>query len=221
MVIGSVNIFIKDFLTFEAVAASIALVAMALACRKGCRIKPRGFLAGLLLGFALTLPFVLISSLEYEGSLDWRPVLIYLLAALWEEATFRGYPLARFSKSMLLFSSLMFALVHSSNPGASLISSIGIFLAAVMLGCVRYFLGFLASVGLHFSWNFFLGSFWGFRLSGLTMGSVFRARLRGPPLLTGGNFGPEASLLAMAEFLIVSLIMIKYAGRSQFKNPQG
>ncbi len=212
-VIGTIHLFIEDFLIFQVIAASLALPSMFLACKLdnlGCRLgEAKGALTGLLLGFALILPFALISEVKYEGSLTWRPLAIYFLVALWEEAVFRGYPLARGSPLSLLITSLLFSLVHAGNPGFTLMAFLGIFVAALMLGAVRIYRGFLSAVALHFSWNFFEGSFWGFTVSGIHLGSLFRSRIRGPALITGGDFGPEASIIAILLFTLAFLLIWK------------
>ncbi len=209
-VIGILHQFFKDFLVFQFMAASIALPAMFLACKVDgvdCKLgNLKGAVIALSLGFLLTLPFALISEVRYEGSLTWRPLAIYALVALWEEAVFRGYPLIRGSKVSLVVTSLLFSLGHSANPGFTPLAFLGIFTAALMLGVIRVKAGFFSAVGLHFSWNFFVGSFWGFVVSGIRLGSLFRSELIGPELITGGEFGPEASLVAIALFSLTSLI---------------
>ncbi len=211
MVIGTIHLFIGDFLLFQVVAASLTLPLMFIACKLDdvdCWLGGiEGALTGLLLGFALTLPFALISEVKYEGSLTWRPLAIYLLVALWEEAVFRGYPLARGSPYSLLATSLLFSLVHAGNPGFTPLAFLGIFAAALMLGAVRIYRGFLSAAALHFSWNFFEGSFWGFTVSGIRLGSLFRSRINGPALITGGDFGPEASIIATLLFTLVFLLV--------------
>lgn len=53
------------------------------------------------------------------------------------------------------------------------------------------------------AWNFFQGNVFGFPVSGGFFGATFIAiEQRGPDLLTGGAFGPEAGLL----WLLVSLL---------------
>jgi hypothetical protein len=63
------------------------------------------------------------------------------------------------------------------------------------------------SIGLHFSWNFFLGPIFGFPVSGITSFTLLQVEISGPDLFTGGAFGPEAGLVVLPAqalgFLIV------------------
>lgn len=56
-------------------------------------------------------------------------------------------------------------------------------------------------IGLHFGWNF-------------TEGGIFDASLAGPPLITGGAFGPEASLAALVVSLSASIALAWYTVHS-------
>ena len=52
-------------------------------------------------------------------------------------------------------------------------------------------------MGLHAAWNFAQGEIYDIPVSGTTVHGLVEARLSGPPLLTGGGFGLEASLIAI------------------------
>ena len=53
------------------------------------------------------------------------------------------------------------------------------------------------AMGLHAAWNFTQGAIWDIPVSGLPVRGLVEAELKGPPLLTGNNFGLEASLIAI------------------------
>jgi hypothetical protein len=58
--------------------------------------------------------------------------------------------------------------------------------------------------GAHTAWNWLMGYFFGLPVSGMgTEGSVLRLADAGPDLLTGGAWGPEASLVLTAVFAVV------------------
>ncbi|MCG8653619.1 MAG: CPBP family intramembrane metalloprotease [Pirellulales bacterium] len=101
-----------------------------------------------------------------------------------------------------LISSGLFAAFHLFNPGASIASSVSIFLAGVTFCVARLKTGSLAApIGLHFSWNYFQGSVFGFSVSGnVFAGSLLQTTQSGPSFFTGGSFGPEAGLLGYAGF---------------------
>ena len=139
-----------------------------------------------------------------------------LLAGIMEEILFRGL-LFRLSSRMvgtwgaLIFTSGLFGLAHMFNPGASLRSSVAIALeAGVLLGAAyattqRLWL----PIGLHAGWNFTEGSLFGMTLSGNTMtAGLLRGSLTGPQTLTGGAFGPEASIVAVLVCLAAALFFL-------------
>jgi membrane protease YdiL (CAAX protease family) len=116
----------------------------------------------------------------------------------------------------LLLSSIGFGAAHLGNDGASLYSSFaiaieaGLMLAAFYVASGRVWL----SVGVHAGWNLAQGGLFGARVSGFeSSGSL----LRGTPvhgvsdLLSGGAFGPEASLPAIVVgFLLFTATMLFY-----------
>jgi uncharacterized protein len=98
----------------------------------------------------------------------------------------------------LAISALLFGFAHAGNPGATLFSSAAIALeAGLLLGA-----GFILTrrlwfvAGMHAAWNFTQGSIFGVSVSGGTAKGLLKARLDGPQWLTGGDFGPEASVVA-------------------------
>ena len=52
-------------------------------------------------------------------------------------------------------------------------------------------------MGLHAAWNFTQGEIFDVPVSGLDEHGLVQAQLSGPPLLSGGQFGLEASVLAL------------------------
>jgi membrane protease YdiL (CAAX protease family) len=130
-----------------------------------------------------------------------------------EEVLSRGYHLQNLTEALnihwgMFISSAIFALLHFTNPHASLASTLGILASG-------YFLSFAwvrtrnlwLPIGLHIGWNFFQGSIFDFPVSGLRLFGLMRLNVNGPELITGGDFGPEAGLvvlpaLALGAFLV-------------------
>jgi hypothetical protein len=54
---------------------------------------------------------------------------------------------------------------------------------------------------LHFGWNLTEGGIFGAAVSGGQYSGLIVAPLSGPPFITGGAFGPEASIAAVAVSL--------------------
>ena len=53
------------------------------------------------------------------------------------------------------------------------------------------------NIGIHFAWNFTQGGIFGVAVSGNSGAGLLRSVTQGPLLLTGGDFGAEASVFAM------------------------
>ena len=129
-------------------------------------------------------------------------LLLFSTAALFEEIYFRGYAFQRLIESwgawgaVLAFSAL-FGFAHMSNPGATVLGTANTVLAGVLLA-VAYLKtkGLWLPFGLHLSWNYFLGPVFGLPVSGGRFEpSYLQSSITGPQWLSGGNYGPEASIL--------------------------
>ena len=112
---------------------------------------------------------------------------------------------------------VVFCAAHLANPNATLLSAIaimveaGIFLGAAYMLTRRLWL----AIGIHAGWNFTEGGIFGVSISGgaATKG-IFSVALVGHPLLTGGAFGPEASIVAIVACLAVAAVLLALAVRA-------
>jgi membrane protease YdiL (CAAX protease family) len=145
---------------------------------------------------------------SYIVSLLAYSLVLFTLVGFSEEILIRGYPfrvLQRQSGDLwaLLVTSVIFSVMHGANPGISWIAFANIFLAGIWLGVARMVSGSLwLPIGLHIGWNFFLGSVFGFPVSGIVDESLFITEVFGSELLSGGAFGPEGGLLATIVLII-------------------
>ena len=135
-------------------------------------------------------------------------VVTFLIVGYQEELLSRGYHLQNLIEGTglpvgLFISAGIFALLHATNPGASVLSTLGILLAGYFLayGWIRTGQMWLP-IGLHIGWNFFQGTVFGFRVSGTTGFSLIEHSVQGPTLITGGAFGPEAGLTGFAAMAL-------------------
>ena len=143
-------------------------------------------------------------------------LLSAMVAGVVEEILFRGLLFRLSSKIVgtwgaLLFTAGLFGATHAFNPGATVGSSLAIALEAGMLLGAAYAATarLWVPIGLHIGWNFTEGALFGMSVSGHGMtGGLVRGTLSGPPLLTGGKFGPEASLVAVLVCLAATLYFI-------------
>lgn len=142
--------------------------------------------------------------------------LFALSAAVLEEIVFRGYLFRLLSAAAgtwiaVLLTSVLFGAAHATNPGATLFSSFAIAVeAGVILAGAYAVTGRLwLPIGLHLGWNFAEGTIWGMSVSGSAISpSLTRGNLSGPPVLTGGAFGPEASIVAVLMSLAVGAVLL-------------
>ncbi|HSB27849.1 MAG TPA: type II CAAX endopeptidase family protein [Pyrinomonadaceae bacterium] len=143
-------------------------------------------------------------------------VVLFLIAALAEEALFRGYPLQTLSRAHLAWlgvflTSVPFALAHLWNPNIVR----GVTFANTALAGIWLAMAYLRTrslwfpLGVHWSWNWALGSVFGLPVSGLTLIShpLIQGKDHGPVWVTGGNYGIEGGIAGTVA-LVVSTIFV-------------
>ena len=146
--------------------------------------------------------------------------MLLLVAALAEEAAFRGYPLQTLTRAQLtlfgvLLTSLPFGFVHLNNPnvvpGVTFANTAfaGVWLAAAYLRTRSLWF----PLGVHWGWNWALGWIFGLPISGLRIVShpILIGEDAGPAWLTGGRYGIEGGV-ACSIALIVSTLFIWRTG---------
>jgi len=138
---------------------------------------------------------------------------IFLCITISEELLFRGYILNNllisFNKYIAVFiSSVLFCLVHAANPNFNLLGSINLFLAGMFLG-LAYALtrSLYFPLALHFSWNLFQGTIFGFNVSGKDTYSLIVTKNNTINIWNGGDFGFEGSILSVIFQLIAIWIV--------------
>jgi hypothetical protein len=145
--------------------------------------------------------------------------IVFIFVGWNEELLSRGYHLQTIASGTnlvwgVLISASVFGFMHWGNPGATWVSTAGIFFAGLFLA-----LGYLRtgqlwlSIGLHIGWNFFEGVVFGFPVSGLDIYPVTRITVNGPQIWTGGVFGPEAGLIVLPALLLGAGLIYVYTRR--------
>jgi len=140
--------------------------------------------------------------------------LLFVVAALAEEALFRGYPLQTMMRANLawlgvLLTSLAFAAVHLGNPNVVKVFSF----ANTALAGIWLAVGYLKTrslwfpLGLHWAWNWTLDSVAGLPVSGMKITShpLLSAADLGPAWLTGGNYGIEGGLACTFALVVATI----------------
>ncbi len=155
--------------------------------------------------------------------------LLFIVVGFHEEILFRAWMLRNFADGIsgrwldrrqalivaTLASSAFFGWGHLNNPNASIVTSVNIALAGVMLAVPYLVTGRLAlSIGLHIFWNYVQGPVLGLPVSGTTTtATLLESTENGPDGWTGGTFGPEGGgvgILAMAFCLVLSVAWAKW-----------
>ncbi|MDQ3665236.1 MAG: CPBP family intramembrane metalloprotease [Acidobacteriota bacterium] len=146
---------------------------------------------------------------------------LFIVAALAEEALFRGYPLQTLTRARLavlgvLLTSLPFAAVHLQNPnvaqGFTFVNTAlaGVWLAVAYLRTRSLWF----PLGVHWAWNWALGSLFGLPVSGITQIAphpLLQGADLGPAWLTGGSYGIEGGL-ACTITLVISTVFVWRTG---------
>ena len=178
-------------------------------------------LAALMIGATGGVSFVLdparsIAALGYG-------LYLFLFVALLEENLFRGFLFQRLVAGTGIWFAqislaLLFAIGHWDNPGmdglTKLVASIELGLAAILLGLAYLRTRSLAlPIGIHLGWNWAQGHVLGFGVSGMDHPGWFQPVFHGrAQWLTGGEFGPEASVFGILADLALIVLLWRWKG---------
>jgi membrane protease YdiL (CAAX protease family) len=169
----------------------------------------------MLLGFFIlsSLKEINIESIDFDIYKLLISIVLFAFVAFNEEIFLRGYILNNFMQSMnkylaLVLSSLIFSGLHIFNPNFDWLSFVSIFLAGLLLGISYiYTKNLWFPIALHFSWNFFQGTIFGFKVSGNSVYSIINQEPAGNNILNGGEFGFEGSILSQI-FIVIAILLI-------------
>ncbi len=193
-------------------------------------IDPGLRLGGIGIAFGTMLFTLVVGSLfaagagQYVGPGDGTRLLVAVAAAamasVGEELLFRGVMFriveqAGGTLAALLVSALLFGLAHLATPGVTLATAMAIAIeAGLMLGLAYVVTRNLwLPIGIHFAWNFTQSGIFGITSSGQSTHGLLDVRFTGPDWLTGGTFGPEASVIAIAICIPVTIALALVARR--------
>jgi hypothetical protein len=142
--------------------------------------------------------------------------LFWMMIGIIEELSFRGYLLNNLMQSVnkyisVIIISLIFALLHIGNPNVKFLGIVNLVLFGIFMGL--YYIekkDLWFPIFMHFSWNFFEGTFYGFSVSGMNKFPTFFniKTISKNKLILGGDFGPESSILVFV-LLIISIIIME------------
>ena len=183
---------------------------------------PGGLILGFIIGVAIISAVIGIIKLMGDAvltlgvppSLPFNIIGMAAISGVCEELIFRG-ALFRITEEMfgtlvaLMISAAFFGGGHIGNPHATWESSAAIAIEAGLL------LGFAYTatrslwlpIGLHAGWNLAEGGIYSTSVSGGNIAKgVFITTMKGPDMITGASFGPEASVVAVGVCTVLTII---------------
>lgn len=184
-----------------------------------------GLLGGFALFSAMTGVVALLGGFEitghrFPGQL-WAMLAMAVTSSVTEETLFRGIAFRHLetmlgSWAALAITSAFFGAAHLMNPNATGFAALAIALEAGILLGGAYMLTrrLWAAIGIHAAWNFTQG--WVFSVpvsGGAAPLGLFASRRIGPDWLTGGDFGLEASAVAMVAATLAGVVLVFMAVR--------
>lgn len=144
-------------------------------------------------------------------------LIIFIIAAAAEEATFRGYGLQTMARSNILWAwvsivilSLSFGAVHLRNPNVNFwFTFINTALAGIWLS-VAYLKtrSLWFPLGVHWAWNWLMAAVLGIPVSGITSftpAPLLSVKINSPTWLSGGSYGVEGGIVCGIAVLISTL----------------
>ncbi|HET6845481.1 MAG TPA: CPBP family intramembrane glutamic endopeptidase [Anaerolineales bacterium] len=184
-----------------------------------------GALIGALLFGAVMAGLTLFGSLTIGGTNPWSVLLIPFIGAVtsgvFEEILFRGVLYRILEEGLgswlaLLLSGVVFGGLHLLNPNSTLMGAAAVFLTAgILLGaCFALTRRLWLPMGLHFAWNLAQSGIFGLAVSGnAARAGLLESSLSGPAWLTGGEFGPEASMVTVVLGLLLGALVLRQVVR--------
>ncbi len=191
----------------------------------GLKTPVKGFLVGsiaAIVSMGLIFAILLVSGIASAISLRdnftiylFLGVVMQLFVAFGEELSFRAtifnginnnfsfWPAAIVSASAFALLHIPSMFVLGIDPLAAVIGICNIIIAGIVLAMLYKYGGLLNAVAFHFFWNFL-------EYNVFTLGSMQGALSvteSGPTWLTGGSFGPEASIVALPVIAAVAMFV--------------
>ena len=191
--------------------------------RKAFLHLPSGWLVGMGILLAAAAALAIPGYYSVQGMNPDAPLLAPLLvlgigAGVGEEIVARGILFRVVEECFgtwfaLLFSAALFGLGHIANPNATWWSSLAIAVeAGLLLGMAFAWTRSLWFViALHAAWNFTQGPILGIAVSGIAVNGLLKSTLQGPPMLSGGEFGAEGSILTLVICVAVAFFFTRKA----------
>lgn len=220
------------------VAAALALAAYAWVVRRTERRAPvevafagaggslgRGLAIGLAM-FGSVIAVIAVAGGYHVAGVGSVTVTLGLLGflvagATTEEVLFRGVLFRVVEEragtwGAMALTAVLFGAMHLPNPGATVWGATAIAVEAGLMLAAAYAATrtLWLPIGLHLGWNFAAAGIFGTEVSGSGMAQgLLHGVTSGPTALSGGAFGPEASVVAVLAGLVLTVVFLRLAHR--------
>lgn len=194
--------------------------------------NPKNYLKGIVLGFLMILSVVLLLKIsgfaEFTiniSQVTWPIFVIFILGwaiqGFEEELITRSILMNYFAVNNgvmggIIINSLIFAILHLGNPAFGILPFINIMLIGIVFSLLFYISDdiFLPAAA-HSFWNFAQGNIFGIEVSGMDEinNTIFKTKLMGSDLISGGAFGFEGSIFVTFVEIIMILVIIRIIKR--------
>ncbi len=189
----------------------------------------RELLIGLLMGVAVITAIVFLQVLAGAVQLRWAGLaapeiarefvpyaILFITVGVQEELLFRGYLLQVIAEGIgkvgaALLLSIPFGVLHYFNTGGTMVGAVATGVAGLLL-CYAYFRtrSLWLPIGLHITWNFTMSWVFGLPVSGEQLPRPPIQGIVGEPnWLSGGQFGPEGSVLCFVGMAVMALLIFR------------
>ena len=108
--------------------------------------------------------------------------------------------------------SLIFSILHLSNSGFTFLAFVNLSLIGIIFSLIFYMTDSIyISAGAHSFWNMAMANIFGIVVSGDVESpvTILNTKLKGNPIVSGGSFGLEGSVVTSLVLIIVLLILIR------------
>ncbi|MFH8803962.1 lysostaphin resistance A-like protein [Streptomyces sp. NPDC017936] len=185
----------------------------------------RGMLIGVAMFVCVIANIAFLGDYEVHGfgSLSGTLALVGFMAgaAVTEELMFRGLLFRLVERgtgtyAALVLSAVLFGASHLLNENATLLGAVAIAIEAGGMLAAAYAAtrSLWLPIGLHFGWNFAESGIFGAEVSGNgDVHGLLDSSTSGATLITGGEFGPEASVYAILAGGLLTIVFLRLAHR--------
>jgi len=217
----------------ESIVIAVPILAWKLAIKRPLsnmglthiKTNKKDFFTGLLFGIvSISIVFLALILSGNAAVETWTPRFsimqiaylgIFISVGFAEEILGRGFIMSvlrqtRSGPAIIIISSIIFSLLHSSNDGIGIIPYINLVLAGILFGYMYLMSGNIwMCIGYHITWNYFQGNVFGFKVSGINTEGILATSYDTNNIFNGGAFGPEGGLFVTAVIL-AGFLFVRY-----------